>query len=354
MVPVWISPMNRLIVPLLLSCMACRQSAENPEADPEKVRAELLPTEVETVESARRPFTYVITTAGQVQPAWDVAVLPFANGVVKTVNVKNGDSVKKGQVMAELENARQRIVVERAQLTVEERKVTYQDLLLGHRGKKDSVASAVVLQNIRLASGLAAAELAYQEALLEFENTLVRAPRDGVLTDWKVTPGSITGGGKALGHIFSPTGFLIQCHLLEQDALRLTENTVGEGSIAGFGGTLRVARPQVNPRVDTKSNLIEVLFHIQGQPALIPGLTAQLTLRIPGKVAIAVPKEAVVYRSGKAVVFTVEGNLAKWNYVTTGTENGKEIEITEGLAEKKKVIVTNNLQLAHDAPVKVM
>jgi len=41
--------------------------------------------------------------------------------------------------------------------------------------------------------------------------------------------------------------------------------------------------------------------------------------------------------------------LAKWNYVTVGREKGKEFEILEGLTEGQQVIVTNNLQLAHDA-----
>ncbi len=43
-----------------------------------------------------------------------------------------------------------------------------------------------------------------------------------------------------------------------------------------------------------------------------------------------------------------------WNYVTTGLENMNEYVITEGLKEGQEVIVSGNLNLAHESPVKVI
>ena len=75
-------------------------------------------------------------------------------------------------------------------------------------------------------------------------------------------------------------------------------------------------------------------------------------IKAPASRSLIVPKEAVVMRSGKAVVFTLQDGKAKWNYVAVGKDNGKEVEIKEGVTAGQKVITTNNLQLAHDAPVK--
>ena len=80
-------------------------------------------------------------------------------------------------------------------------------------------------------------------------------------------------------------------------------------------------------------------------------MNCSATITVPLQKCIVVPKQAVVMRSGKAVVFSLENDKAKWNYVTVGRDNGKEVEITEGLEPGMKVIVSNNLQLAHDAPV---
>ena len=77
----------------------------------------------------------------------------------------------------------------------------------------------------------------------------------------------------------------------------------------------------------------------------------QAIMSLPYDQHIVIPKEALVVRSGKFVVFTAKNKLAKWNYVTIGRENGKEIEILEGLQQGDSVIITNNLQLAHDATV---
>ena len=68
-----------------------------------------------------------------------------------------------------------------------------------------------------------------------------------------------------------------------------------------------------------------------------------------------VPKTAVVLRTGKQVVFTVVDGKAVWNYVQTGLENATEYTVTgETLKEGDLIIVTGNINLAHESPVKVI
>jgi len=64
-----------------------------------------------------------------------------------------------------------------------------------------------------------------------------------------------------------------------------------------------------------------------------------------------VPKSAIVLHSGKKVVFTCEGGLAKWNYVETGVENSGSYIITKGLNPGDTVITQGGLNLAHEAKV---
>jgi membrane fusion protein (multidrug efflux system) len=85
---------------------------------------------------------------------------------------------------------------------------------------------------------------------------------------------------------------------------------------------------------------------------IYPGMHGSAIIKVPSKKTLLVPKEAVVIRGNRSVVFTYENGLAKWNYVTVGRNNGVEIEIMEGLEKNVKVITSNNLQLAHEAVVK--
>jgi len=77
-------------------------------------------------------------------------------------------------------------------------------------------------------------------------------------------------------------------------------------------------------------------------------------IRAPQNNSIVVPKQALVYRSGRPVVFTLTGNESKWNYVEVGKDNGQEVEILKGIEPNETVITTNNLQLAHQAPVQIV
>ena len=69
---------------------------------------------------------------------------------------------------------------------------------------------------------------------------------------------------------------------------------------------------------------------------------------------LVVPKSAVVLRSGKQVVFTLTEDKAYWNYVHTGLENADSYTIVDGLKEGDTVITSGNINLAHEAPVKVI
>lgn len=68
-----------------------------------------------------------------------------------------------------------------------------------------------------------------------------------------------------------------------------------------------------------------------------------------------IPKSALVLRSGgRKVVFTHSDGKAIWNYVNTSLENMNEYVVTDGLEEGMEVIVGGNINLSHEAPVKVI
>ena len=73
------------------------------------------------------------------------------------------------------------------------------------------------------------------------------------------------------------------------------------------------------------------------------------------KDCIVIPKSAVLYRQNRKVVFVHEDGLAKWVYVETGEENSTHAAITDGsLNPGQEIIVSNNLNLAHETPVKIV
>ncbi|QLH34197.1 MAG: efflux RND transporter periplasmic adaptor subunit [Cyclobacteriaceae bacterium] len=307
---------------------------------------------MQTVPVRYAPFEYLIHATGKVQAQTDIELQAQAGGVIEKVWVANGTQVTQGQTLITLTNTQQTLARDKARLQLREREITYQDALLGY-SKSDSVRLQQAQQNIRISSGLAAAEIAFKEAQLAWEQTILKAPVNGVISNFEVSEGSALTASQTICRIHSTRELLIATELLEADALLLKAGMASEIKTLGTDKVISATVYQINPRVDDKTNLIKVLLKVTEAVPLLPGMTAQLTLKVPHQKVIVVPREAVVIRSGRQVVFTFENGLAKWNYVTVGRQNGKEVEITDGLMEGQQAIVTNNLQLAHDASVRV-
>ncbi|MBK5097315.1 MAG: efflux RND transporter periplasmic adaptor subunit, partial [Gemmatimonadetes bacterium] len=123
----------------------------------------------------------------------------------------------------------------------------------------------------------------------------------------------------------------------------------------------------VNPVVDPTSHVGRVTVRLRNPEArFLPGMHANV--RIAGALyedRVSVPKESIVERSRREVVFVFEPSeegsatgLAKWRYVTTGLENEDWVEIvasddTDMVEEGEVVLVGGHTTLTHDARVRL-
>ncbi|MBX2915957.1 MAG: efflux RND transporter periplasmic adaptor subunit [Cyclobacteriaceae bacterium] len=329
---------------------SCSSRQETTEPDPQQLRNHVPATEVQTEPVRAATFEYLIHATGKVQAKADIELQVQTGGIIEKVWIQNGTTVKQGQTVITLLNTQQGLALEKARLQLQEREIVYRDAMLGYT-QTDSIQLNQVKQNIRISSGLAAAEIAFKEAQLAWEQTIIKAPVSGLVSNLEVQAGGALIANQTVCRIHSAAELVVAAELLEADALLLKPGMAAELKVVGTEKGILASVYQINPRVDEKTNLIKILLNVSAAKRLLPGMTVQLILKVPREKVIVVPREAVVIRSGRQVVFTFENGLAKWNYVTVGNENGKEVEILGGLAEGQQVIVTNNLQLAHDAIV---
>ena len=109
------------------------------------------------------------------------------------------------------------------------------------------------------------------------------------------------------------------------------------------------------------NGLVKVKALVNAGGKLFSGMNVRVSVRRSLGERLVIPKSAVVLRSGKQVVFTLKDGKAMWNYVNTGLENATECVVSDksqkgiedGLLEGDTVIVTGNLNLAHEAEVYV-
>ncbi len=107
----------------------------------------------------------------------------------------------------------------------------------------------------------------------------------------------------------------------------------------------------VNSVVDD-NGIIEVKIKLSSQQGLLAGMNVLASIRSSISNQLVVPKEAVIIHGDSTVVFTLRQGKSVWNYVTLGNDNGREVEVLRGLRAGDKVIISNNIQLTQDSPVK--
>lgn len=342
---------------ILLFICACNSNSDSIKETPAaKLSEEVL--EVEIVPALRKNFTYSIQSNGKIE-AREQAVLQFrTSGYVKQVFVQNGQFVQKGQKIAVLDEQEAQLALQKAK---NQKAVAYEEYikeLIDFGGNPDLPNGGIAQElneRILIRKGVQAAELQIKEAELQMQFLTLTAPFSGIIADLTLKVGNFVNNSQAVCTLYS-NNLQAVVEILETEVKTLKIGQKAEINLLGCNEPnckMPATISEINPKVGN-NGLFKVKLDLQNPKDVFLGANVQVKIFVPQKEALVVPKKAIVIRSGKKVVFTEEQGLAKWHYVQTGLDNGEEIEILEGLKENEKVIVTNNLQLNHDSPVKVI
>lgn len=333
---------------LLMGCKQQKTAVEEP--DIESLRQEIKPTEVTIATADYRPFEFRVNSSGIITSENELKVTFEASGYLEKLSVKNGQRVRKGQLIAELQNDKEEFAIEKAQVALDKAKV---DFAYDSISRTNS-ADPIVDRNLRLRTGLKSAEITVKEAQLNLENTFVKAPINGIVAEIEEKQGNLVTAGNELGVIYDPGNLILTGKILETDFKHISIGLEADIFPLSFKDQVFQARVvEYNPKVD-ENGMVEIKMKLAAPKGLLPGMNANAIIRVPQKENIIVPREALVMKSGKPVIFTYENGLAQWKYVELGLDNGVELEVTSGLEAGSQVIISNNMQLAHDARVTVV
>jgi RND family efflux transporter MFP subunit len=338
---------------LILGLVSCDEEKEDQEeVDFKEIRNELKATEVEVATAMRKDFELLVNTTGKIEAEREV-IIPFsASGMIEQMPIRNGQIVQKGQMLAQLETERDLLGLERAITALERAIFSYQQDSIGV-----NVAdwNETIADNKRKNAGIPEIELNIKEANMTIRDKTITAPMAGVVANLEIREGGMASSGKEFCRIYDPNSLVLRAKILESDIALVRPGQKADilpsSRNAGmYQGTVQ----EINPFVD-ENGLVTVRIKIDNPTGLLLGMNANAIIRIPQTENVIVPKQAVTPRSGgRPVVFTVVNGRSKWNYVEIGLDNGREIEILDGVKEGDVVILTNNLQLGHDAAVSVV
>lgn len=302
------------------------------------------------------PFKKQIISNGNIEALQKTELRFKTSERITSIKVKNGQIVNTGQTLAILDNAMLSNQVRKAKIDVDKAKSKLQEEKINYGVGKTADASidANILKNIKIKSGLFEAENALENAQLLYDQTIIKAPFSGVVASVETKTGDFITSSDVFCTLINSKNLEVVFFVLENELQFLSKSQ--EVSIIPFADTAKkyVGNiTEINPLVD-ENGLIQVKAKIKyNDNSLFDGMNVKVTTSKAMKDVIVVPKEALVLRSNREVVFTYQNGLAKWNYVKILDENSDSYALKEGVKVGDTIIVSGNMNLAHDARVTI-
>ncbi len=359
----------------------------------EYVQAKFFKTDVEVTEIALvspAQASVELTSTGYVVPQVKSQVGAKVPGRVAKVFVREGDHVKAGQVLLELERtdqvaamqsakmraaaARARVATARAGVDEIQRQAARQKALVERGAAASSVAEDLASRVTSLTEQVHAAEAEVASADAEvnalkvnLENMTVIAPISGTVLDKPPEPGELVGTEFSAG-----AGRTIE---IADFSTIVVETDVAEGRLhlAKLGSPCEIvldAYPtkryrgeavEVMPRVNRAKATVGVkVKFLDDTTGVLPDMAARVSFlaaaldekSMQEKPKTVVPASALAERGGAKVVFVLDGDVARMKAITLGPAFGDGFEVTSGPEPGTKLIKSPSATLADGQKVK--
>jgi len=339
-----------IIILLIVSCKP--KTAENLE---EMARRSSRPEAVlvKTVKLEPSIFYHELVSNGKAYSS-EKAVIPFkVNGIIKELTIRNGQKVKAGELLAVIEDFEYKSHLITAKQTLEKTEINFKDDLYSKYLTFDTTGLAPEkIKTSRIRSGLDDAITALNLAEYNYSNTRIHSPISGVVANLEALQWNPSQNYKSLCTVIQDQTMEVEFPVIESEF-----GFINKGMPVGIipfinDSTLITGRiSQINPQVD-ETGMVKVRAEFRNNGRLIDGMNVKVVIKKPVTNRLVVPKEALVIRQGKDVIFIRQDSLAIWKYVTVEFENSTSVSIKEGLEPGDLVIVSGNVNLAHETIVK--
>lgn len=213
---------------------------------------------------------------GVIKSVNTAAVYSLVDGVVTRMNLVEGQKVRKGQILAEIDRTEATLALMEYESALERKAYDVQTTLMGLGYKRDSInyVPSDVRRRIELMTGYAHEQLKVenQKKLLEYHS--IKAPFDGSIMDIVVNRMAYVRKGDPMFYVMDTDNLIIQFEVLENMlpifsiGMPLEFTTLSYGDKT-YGATLLSIAPNVE-----ESGMIRMTARIDGkQPDLRPGMT---------------------------------------------------------------------------------
>ena len=334
---------------------------------------------VETTTTRRLDVAERVMVVGNLIGAATVAVVPKVSGRLEAVNVRLGDQVRRGQLLATLEDRELREQVRQNEASLEVSRATVRQREADLKNAQSNLERSrnLFARNLIARQTLDDAEARYDAALAQVDlakaqgnqatarldelrinlsNTRILSPVDGFVGSRSLDPGAFVGTNSSFLSVVDIHFVRLVANLVEKDLRRIVLGMPAQVEVDAYPGEVfqgRVARlaPVLDPATRTAQMEVEV-----PNPAsrLKPGMYARVQFVVLQRAdALTVPRNAIVDLEGTRGVFVADGKTARFKPIKSGIVDGDAVEIIEGVPNDATVITLGSASLRDGDPIVV-
>jgi RND family efflux transporter MFP subunit len=288
------------------------------------------------------------------------------SGSVLRTEADEGARVQRGELLASLDDtavrdaylsARSQVRTTESALEVARRNADRAERLSDAGAIPDRDLESARLDRTNAEGALADAKARLASATKQLEDTRIRAPFSGVVSERQANAGDVVQVGTALFTVVDPAMLRLDAGVPAEQIGRLRVGTPVEFQVSGINRRFvgRIAR--INPVVDSRTRQIRIYVDIPNPDAqLAAGLFAEGRVAMDTKRAVAVPVTAVDSRGTTPVLHLLKAGRVREAPIKLGVRDdvAEMVEVLSGLANGDTVLLGSAQGITEGSRVRVL
>lgn len=325
-------------------------ASAGPQAAAEPV-LELAATDV--AQAAPRELVRALEITGELRAVNTSMVKARVAAEVQSLDVREGDRVRAGQVLGRLDGtefalrlrqAREQAAQAQAQLDIAERALESNRALVGQgfisQNALDTSVSNASAARAALQAATAAADLARKSQ----DDTVLRAPIAGLVSQRLAQPGERVSVDAKLLEIVDLSQLEIEAAVPPQDVGALRIGALASLSVDGIDTPVSARVVRINPSAQAGTRAVPVYLRVDPQPGLRQGLFARGSIELDRRTALALPVATIRIDQARPYAVAVENGRAVARELRLGLRGHAPgaaeplVEVAEGLTDGSTVL----------------
>jgi RND family efflux transporter MFP subunit len=321
--------------------------------------------EVEAAKIVRQDIKPVIVLSGSLEAGWSAEISPKADGRIDKLYVEEGDVVKAGSIVADLDmqeltaqvtQAEGNLLVAKAEMEQADLDLQRMDSLVKQGAiSTQSFDAARIKRDLNIGK-VKAAQGNLDQLVTRLNNASILAPRDGVVVKRYLQAGFFAKAGSAIVSVADTSSLLAKATLGEGQITQLAVGAAAKVIVNALDGReFSGVITRISPAAAMPSRTFTAEINVPNPDGLLKqGMFAKV--EIVGNVkknVLVVPEIALVMREDQKTVYVVDSeNKVKQQTLKLGYVGNGIAEVLDGVKEGDLIVVAGQNKIKDGATVK--